>query len=106
MTEIQLHVLHKGIFMWQNMSLDYMVPYCFHSQHWTGPILPHNQQPWPEERGAHTAYSMWDPDSKPANPCMVMVGGENRQNEPLGDVWLFYINTIQWEEVSECAGIF
>ena len=30
-----------------------------------------------------------------------MVGGVTNTGEPLGDVWLFHINTIQWEEVSE-----
>jgi len=72
-------------------------------QHWTGPVLPQTGQPWPGERARHTAYSMWnlEVDTDPLNPCMVMVGGLSRRNEPLGDVWLFNINAIQWEEVSE-----
>ena len=74
---------------------------AFPLQHWTGPILPQSQeQPWPEERDDHKAYSMWDPDSDPQHPCIVMVGGRSRQDEPLGDVWLFHVNNIQWEEVS------
>ena len=70
-------------------------------QHWTGPVLPQTGQPWPEERAYHTAYSLWDPDRDPPHPCMVMVGGLSRSGKPLGDVWLFNINAIQWEEVSE-----
>ena len=77
------------------------VQIVFPLQHWTGPVLPQTGQPWPEERQAHTAYSLWDPDRDPQHPCMVMVGGLSRRNEPLGDVWLFNINAIQWEEVSE-----
>ena len=70
-------------------------------QHWTGPVLPQTGQPWPEERARHTAYSLWEADTDPLHPCMVMVGGVTDTGEPLGDVWLFNINAIQWEEVSE-----
>ena len=65
-------------------------------------MLPHSQgQPWPEDRCYHIAYSMYDPDSNPAGPCLLIVAGYNKYNEPLGDVWLFRVNDIQWEEVSE-----
>ena len=65
-------------------------------------MLPHSPvQPWPEERDFHTAYSMYDPDSNPADPCLLIVAGSNKYDEPLGDVWLFRVNDIQWEEVSE-----
>ena len=65
-------------------------------------MLPQSaEQPWPEERQLHTAYSMWDPDSDPVDPCLVMAGGMRRGGDPLGDVWILHINSIHWDQVSD-----
>lgn len=66
-------------------------------------MLPQKDQQWPQERQAHTAYTLLDPDLDPPHPCIVMIGGANNAGEHLGDMWLFHINTIQWEEVSELS---
>lgn len=91
--------LYMGIY--KNM-LSKCFQIAFPLQGWSGPLLPQREnQPWPQERSCHTAYSMLEPDSDPEHPCLVIVGGLSQSGEPLGDVWLFYIKTSQWEEVSE-----
>ena len=77
----------------------------FLSQHWTGPELPQSpQQLWPQRRQAHTSFSLCDPDTDPADPCQVVIGGLDIRSDPLADVWVLHINTMQWEEVS-CGGL-
>ena len=77
----------------------------FLSQHWTGPELPQSpQQLWPQRREFHTSFSLCDPDTDPADPCQVVIGGEDDRGDPLADVWVLHINTMQWQEVS-CGGL-
>lgn len=58
-------------------------------------------QRWPEGRCYHTAYSLWDPDSEPENPSLVVTCGWSEDAQPLGDLWVFQVNSKSWEEVGD-----
>ncbi len=71
-----------------------LIPY----QHWSGVILPLSARQ-PEGRCYHTAYSLWDPDSNPQNPSLVVTSGLSEDAQTLGDLWVFEVNGLTWEEV-------
>ena len=57
-------------------------------------------QPWPEGRQAHSAVSLHDSDSNPANPELFITWGL-RGDEVLSDGWVFALNIQQWRKVRQ-----
>ncbi len=72
---------------------------CLPPQHWSGAILP--QGVWLQPRAGHTAHSLWDPDSDPEDPCVVVTCGEAADDAPLGDMWILSVNRLASAQVSE-----
>ena len=100
---IYMYYYHSSILL--TLSTFKFLSLSFLPQHWTGPELPQSpQQLWPQRRSRHTSFSLCDPDTDPADPCQVVIGGADIRNDPLADVWVLHINTMQWEEVS-CGGL-
>ena len=58
-------------------------------------------QPWPEGRQLHSAVSLHDSDSNPANPQLFITWGEGAGGEVLRDGWVFRVNTQQWRKVRQ-----
>ncbi len=69
-----------------------------HAQHWSGAILP--QGVWLQPRSNHTAHPLWDPNSNPEDPCLVVTCGRAAGGTPLEDVWIFSINSLTSMQVS------
>ena len=102
---IYMYYYHSYMYILLTLSTFNFLSLSFLPQHWTGPELPQSpQQLWPQRRQGHTSFSLCDPDTDPADPCQVVIGGEDSRADPLADVWVLHINTMQWEEVS-CGGL-
>ena len=56
-------------------------------------------QPWPEGRSYHSAVSLHDSDSNPANPELFVTCGLG--GEVLSDGWVFRVNVQQWRKVRQ-----
>ena len=56
-------------------------------------------QPWPEGRDSHSAVSLHDSDSNPANPELMIMWGE--ADRVLSDGWVFGVNVQQWRKVRQ-----
>ncbi len=67
-------------------------------QEWSGAVLP--QGVWLQPRRAHTAHSLWDPDSDPEDPCLVVTCGRAADGTPLGDTWILSVNSLTSAPVS------
>ena len=57
-------------------------------------------QPWPEGRSGHSAVSLHDSDSNPANPELMIMWGQCG-GEVLSDGWVFGVNVQQWRKVRQ-----
>ena len=57
-------------------------------------------QPWPEGRDYHSAVSLHDSDSNPANPELMIMWG-HRGGRVLSDGWVFGVNVQQWRKVRQ-----
>ena len=57
-------------------------------------------QPWPERRNYHSAVSLHDSDSNPANPQLLITWGQ-ADGEVLSDGWVFGVNVQQWRKVRQ-----
>ena len=55
-------------------------------------------QPWPEGRSFHSAVSLHDSDSNPANPELFIMWGQ-ADGEILSDGWVFGVDVQQWRKV-------
>ena len=58
-------------------------------------------QPWPECRDYHSAVSLHDSDSNPANPELMIMWGAGGGNRVLSDGWVFGVNVQQWRKVRQ-----
>ena len=58
-------------------------------------------QPWPEGRFFHSAVSLHDSDSNPANPQLFITWGGGGGGEVLSDGWVFGVNVQQWRKVRQ-----
>ena len=56
-------------------------------------------QSWPVARTLHSAVSLCDPDSDPADPGMMVMYGADVNEEVLSDAWVLRVNTEQWRKV-------
>ena len=52
-------------------------------------------------RAAHSAVSLHDPDCDPANPAVLVMWGEDDDNEVVNDWWIFHVNQKLWRKVLE-----
>ena len=57
-------------------------------------------QPWPEGRWVHSAVSLNDCDSNPANPELMIMWGTGG-GRVLSDGWVFGVNVQQWRKVRQ-----
>ena len=57
-------------------------------------------QPWPEGRDYHSAVSLHDSDSNPANPELFVTWGY-AHGEVLSDGWVFGVDVQQWRKVRQ-----
>ncbi len=67
-------------------------------QEWSGAVLP--QGVWLQPRIHHTAHSLWDPDSDPEDPCLVVTCGMAVDFTPLSDTWILSVNSLTSAPVS------
>ena len=58
-------------------------------------------QPWPEGRSDHSAVSLHDSDSNPANPELMIMWGLGGGDRVLSDGWVFGVNVQQWRKVRQ-----
>ena len=58
-------------------------------------------QPWPEGRSLHSAVSLHDSGSNPANPELFIMWGDSGDGEVLSDGWVFRVNVQQWRKVRQ-----
>ena len=77
---------------------------CFHvvtvSQAWSEVISSGGPgQSWPVARDGHSAVSLYDPDSDPADPAMMVMFGEDDHARNLSDGWTLRVNSEQWRKV-------
>ena len=56
-------------------------------------------QSWPVARDDHSAVSLYDPDSDPADPAMMVMFGEDDDERNLSDGWTLRVNSEQWRKV-------
>jgi len=59
-------------------------------------------QPWPVGRTDHSAVSLYDSDTNPSNPTLMVMWGSDG-NEVLNDWWLFEVNAQHWRKVRQCV---
>ena len=57
-------------------------------------------QPWPVSRAYHSAVSLYDNDTNPSNPTLLMMWGLGG-GEILNDWWLFGVNVQHWRKVRQ-----
>ena len=55
-------------------------------------------QLWPKGRSDHSAVSLHDSDSNPANPELMIMWGQADGGIP-SDSWVFVVNVQQWRKV-------
>ena len=58
-------------------------------------------QHWPEGRWFHSAVSLHDSDSNPANPELMIMWGRRGGGRVLSDGWVFGVNVQQWRKVRQ-----
>ena len=58
-------------------------------------------QPWPEGRDSHSAATLHDSDSNPANRQLFITWGADKDDNPLNDGWVFELNVQQWRKVRQ-----
>ena len=57
-------------------------------------------QPWPVSRAYHSAVSLYDSDTNPSNPTLMVMWGSD-EDEILNDWWLFGVNAQHWRKVRQ-----
>ena len=57
-------------------------------------------QPWPKHRVNHSAVSLHDSDSNPANPELMIMWGAGG-GRVLSDGWVFGVKVQQWRKVRQ-----
>ena len=57
-------------------------------------------QPWPQARWLHSAVSLHDSDSNPANPELMIMWGASG-GRIFSDGWVFGVNVQQWRKVRQ-----
>ena len=57
--------------------------------------------PWPEGRDYHSAVSLHDSDSNPANPELMIMWGADKEDKQLNNGWVFGVNVQQWRKVRQ-----
>ena len=55
-------------------------------------------QPWPVSQEGHSAVSLYDSDSNPSNPTLMVMWGQG-DGVILNDWWLFGVNAQHWRKV-------
>ena len=58
-------------------------------------------QPWPSGQDYHSAVSLHDSDSHPANPQLFIMWGADKDEKLLNDGWVFVLNVQQWRKVRQ-----
>ena len=58
-------------------------------------------QPWPEGRIYHSAVSLHDSDSNPANTELMIMWGADKDDKSLNDGWVFGVDVQQWRKVRQ-----
>ena len=58
-------------------------------------------QPWPVARAGHTAVSLHEADSGATDPALLVIWGENENEDPLSDGWIYTVNSQQWRKVGD-----
>ena len=58
-------------------------------------------QPWPEDRNDHSAVSLYESDSNPANPELFIMWGADKNDKPMNDGWVYGVNVQQWRKVRQ-----
>ena len=64
-------------------------------QHWRK-LNKSGGGPWPEERSRHAACCL---NYGQEQPQILLIGGEDRTGNPLGDVWILDVNSGRWRKV-------
>ena len=68
-------------------------------QGWSGVVANGSPgQPWPVGRSIHSAVSLYDSDSNPSNPTLMVMWGQ-ADGEVLNDCWFFGVIVQQWRKV-------
>ena len=57
--------------------------------------------PWPEARNVPSAVSLYDCDSNPSDPVLMVMWGWDGGTKVLSDSWLFSINAQRWKKVRQ-----
>ena len=60
-------------------------------------MKPVQGEPWPVERSGHAACCL---NYGQDHPQLLVYGGLDNGNKPLGDMWILDVDTVQWTEVS------
>ena len=58
-------------------------------------------QPWPEGRNYHSAVSLHDSNSNPANQQLFITCGQGADDGVLSDGWVFGVDAQQWRKVRQ-----
>ena len=58
-------------------------------------------QPWPVSRSDHSAVSLYDSDTNPSNPTLLVMWGDGGGGRILNDWWLFGVNAQHWRKVRQ-----
>jgi len=58
-------------------------------------------QPWPVRRDYHSAVSLYDSDTSPSNPTLLVMWGDGGGGGILNDWWLFGVNAQHWRKVRQ-----
>ena len=56
------------------------------------------EKSWPSSRSAHTLLSLFDPDSNPSDPAVMVAWGVNSRGLH-NDMWIFCVNVLEWRKV-------
>ena len=57
-------------------------------------------QPWPVGRTDHSVVSLYDSDTNPSNPTLLVMWGQ-ADGGILNDWWLFEVNAQHWRKVRQ-----
>ncbi|XP_064393183.1 kelch domain-containing protein 2-like [Halichondria panicea] len=60
-------------------------------------VKPVQGEPWPVERSGHAACCL---NYGQDHPQLLVYGGLDNGNKPLGDMWILDVDTVQWTEVT------
>jgi len=58
-------------------------------------------QPWPVSRAYHSSVSLYDSDTSPSNPTLMVMWGDGGGDVILNDWWLFGVNAQHWRKVRQ-----